>query len=86
MAPFLVVTGARPDDGGLNDDVLRVWQQYGEMKGMPPERVSAIISQLVSQPMTDQEKYVQLLTEAGFRRITKYFSVLGGGISAWLAR
>ena len=83
--PLLVVTGARPDDG-FNDDLLNVWQRYAEMRGMAPERVSAIISQLVTQPMTEQEKYVQLLTEAGFPRITKYFSVLGGAISAWLAR
>ena len=83
--PLLVVTGARPDDG-FNDDLLHVWQKYAEMKGMPPERVSAIISQLAKQPMTEQEKYVQLLTEAGFQGITKYFSVMGGAISAWLAR
>ncbi|MFP5372651.1 MAG: class I SAM-dependent methyltransferase, partial [Actinomycetes bacterium] len=38
-APLLVVNGARPDDGGLHDDLLGAWQQYGEAMGMPAERM-----------------------------------------------
>ena len=85
-APLLVVSGARPDDGGLRDDLLGGWQQYGELMGMPAERMAAIIAQLMAQPQTPGPDYVRLLGEAGFTRVALFFSVLGGGISGWLAR
>ena len=85
-APLLVVTGAEPDDGGLGDDLVGSWQQYGEATGMPAERMRAIIEQIMSHPRTPQQEYVRLLKEAGFERVASYFSVLGGGICAWIAR
>ncbi len=85
-APVLVASGIRPDDGGLREDLLGAWQQYGELMGMPAERMAATIEQLMSQPLTPDEDYVHLLREAGFKRSTRFFSGLGGGITAWIAR
>ena len=85
-APLLVVSGARPDDGGLREDLLGAWQQYGERMGMPAERMAAIIAQLMAQPQTSGADYVRLLGEAGFTRVAPFVSVLGGFITGWLAR
>jgi len=85
-APVLVASGVRPEDGGLREDILGAWQQYGEAMGMPAERMAATIAQLLAQPMTPEEDYVRLLREAGFTRSTRFFSVLGGGLTAWMAR
>jgi tRNA (cmo5U34)-methyltransferase len=84
-APLLAVSGALGDDGGLRDDILGAWQQYGERMGMPAERMAGIIAQLTSMPMTAEAEYPRLLHEAGFERVTRFFSVLNG-ISGWLAR
>jgi len=51
-APLLLASGARGDDDGLLEDLLGAWQQYGELMGMPSERMAATIQQLTSQPMT----------------------------------
>ena len=85
-APLLAVSGACPGDGGLRDDLLGAWQQYGELMGMPPERMAAIIGQLMVQPQTSGADYVRLLGEAGFPHVVPFFSVLGGFITGWLAR
>lgn len=85
-APLLAASGARPDDGGLRDDLLGAWQQYGELMGMPPERMAETIAGLTNQPMTPETEYRRLLREAGFERVTRYFEVLGGGLTAWVAR
>jgi len=85
-APLLVVSGVQPEDGGLRDDFLGAWQQYGERMGMPAERMAATIEQVIAQPATAEQDYRCLLREAGFTRSARYFSVLGGGITGWLAR
>jgi tRNA (cmo5U34)-methyltransferase len=85
-APLLLVSGVQPEDGGLRDDFLGAWQQYGERMGMPAERMAATIQQLTAQPATADKDFVRLLREAGFRRSARYFSVLGGAITGWLAR
>lgn len=85
-APLLAVSGARPEDGGLRDDLLGAWQQYGELMGMPAERMAETIAGLASQPMTPGETYRRLLGEAGFTRVARYFEVLGGGLTGWIAR
>lgn len=93
-APLIVVSGTHPDDvvlrdDGLRDDFLGAWQQYGELMGMPAERMAATIQQLATQvtrpDATSEEAYVQLLHEAGFTRVGRFFSVLGG-TSGWIAR
>jgi tRNA (cmo5U34)-methyltransferase len=85
-APLLVASGARPDDGGLLDDLLGAWQEYGELMGMPAEQMAGTIGRLVAQPLPTEEDYARLFREAGLQRVTRFFSILGGGISGWLAR
>lgn len=85
-APLLLVAGSRPDLGELSGDFLSAWQEYGALMGMPAERMAETIEGIVSQPgRTTEEDYGRLLREAGFTRVARYFSVLGG-MSAWLAR
>jgi tRNA (cmo5U34)-methyltransferase len=85
-APLLAVTGAQPEDGGLRDDLLGAWQQYGELMGMPAERMAETIAGLAIRPMTTEATYRSLLEQAGFTRVARYFEVLGGGLTAWIAR
>ena len=84
-APLLAVSGALGDDGGLRGDILGAWQRYGERMGMPAERMAEIIAQLTSIPLTAEAEYPRLLHEAGFKRVTRVFSVLNLA-SGWLAR
>jgi tRNA (cmo5U34)-methyltransferase len=87
-APVLVASGSRVIDGGLRDDLLGGWQQYGELLGMPAERMATTIDQLMAnQPhMTSDDDHERLLLDAGFTRIANYFRVMGGGMSGWIAR
>lgn len=87
-APVLIASGGRVDDGGLRDDFLGAWQQYGELMGMPAERMAATIARLMAQQprMTTEEDYVRLLRDAGFKRVGRFFSVMDGGMGAWIAR
>lgn len=87
-APLLVATGARVEDGGLRDDLVGAWQQYGELHGMPAERMTATIEGLLERQagMATEQDYARLLQEAGFQRVASIFRVLGGGMSAWIAR
>jgi tRNA (cmo5U34)-methyltransferase len=88
-APLLVATGARvvQEEDGLTASFLGAWQQYGELMGLPAERMAAIIAQIVArQPgATSPAGYVRLLHDAGFERVGSFFSVLGGGLVAWIA-
>lgn len=88
-APLLVASGVRPDDEGLQADFLGAWQQYGVLMGMPAERMAAIIQQLsaqMTQPgATTEAGYARLLRDAGFTRVARYFSALGG-MGGWIAR
>jgi tRNA (cmo5U34)-methyltransferase len=84
--PLLLANGARPDDGGLRDDLLGAWRQYGEFMGMPAERMAELVARLSSLPMSSEAEYRHLLREAGFTRVARYFEVLGGGLTAWIAR
>ncbi len=85
-AALLIASGARPDDGGLRDDVLGAWQQYGERMGMPAEQMASTIGRLSALPLPTDDDYARLFREAGLTRVTRYISVLGGGMSGWLAR
>lgn len=85
-APLLVASGVRPEDAGLREELLGTWQQYGEVMGMPATQMAATIEQLLALPMTPEEEYVRLLRAAGFQRSARLFSVLGGGVTAWIAR
>jgi hypothetical protein len=53
---------------------------------MPADRMAAIIEQVLAQPLTPEDTYPRLLREAGFPRTARLFSVLGGGLTAWIAR
>lgn len=85
-APLLIASGTRPDDGGLRDDLLGAWQQYGELMGMPAEQMAQTIARIMDQPMTTEAEYRELFRAAGFRRVTRYVEVLGGLLPAWVAR
>jgi tRNA (cmo5U34)-methyltransferase len=87
-APVLVASGSRVDDGGVRDDLLGAWQQYGELHGMPAERMATTIDQLMAQQpnMTSEDGHRRLLLDAGFTRVASYFRVMGGGMAAWIAR
>ncbi|HEU5349199.1 MAG TPA: class I SAM-dependent methyltransferase [Ktedonobacterales bacterium] len=86
-APVVVASSIRGDDGGLRDDLLGIWQHYGELMGMPAERMASTIERLVAQASTlaTAEQYEQLLREAGFERVARIFSA-SPGFSGWLAR
>lgn len=89
-APVIVGTAARmmPVDENLRDDIMGAWQQHGELMGVPAERMAAAIAQVLPmQPMlSTPEDHVRLLQEAGFAHVGEVLRVLGGGISAWIAR
>jgi tRNA (cmo5U34)-methyltransferase len=85
---LVAASGTRVDDGGLRDDLLGAWQRYGELMGMPGERIKGTIQRLMAgeATMTAEADYVRLMHEAGFRRVVSIFQVLGGGLAAWIAR
>jgi tRNA (cmo5U34)-methyltransferase len=87
-APVLVASGGRVGLGELDTDFRGAWQRYGEIMGMPAERMAATIESLVARQAdaTPAEGYEQLLSEAGFGRVASYFNVMSGGIGAWIAR
>lgn len=87
-APLLVASGARVEVGELGADFRGAWQCYGERMGMPAERMAATIERLIAQQADSlpQEGYTRLLREAGFDQVASVFSVLGGGMAAWIAR
>jgi len=88
-APLLVACGARVvEDVGLRDDYLGAWQQFGELMGMPAERMTALIEQLLPQQASSslEETYVRLMHEANFEHVGSVLRVMGGGMAAWLAR
>jgi tRNA (cmo5U34)-methyltransferase len=88
-APLLVACGARiVEDAGLRDDYLGAWQQFGELMGMPADRMTAIIEKLLPQQASSspEEDYVRLMHEAGFEQVGSVLRVMGGGMAAWLAR
>lgn len=88
-APLLLANGVpvstEPD---LEADLRGAWQQYGELMGMPAEEMAATITRLTApQPsMATAERYEELLRQAGFTRTVRFFEVLGGGITGWIAR
>jgi len=88
QAPLLVASGARVDDGGLREDLLGAWQQHGELRGLPAERMAAIIQQVVAQQegAATEGDYVRLLRDAGFQRVASFLSIMNGGMGAWIAR
>jgi tRNA (cmo5U34)-methyltransferase len=87
-APVLVASGGRVGVGDLGTDFRGAWQRYGEMMGMPAERMAATIEGLVARQAdaTSAEGYERLLREAGFGQVASYFNVMSGGIGAWIAR
>jgi tRNA (cmo5U34)-methyltransferase len=88
-APLIVACGSRVvDDFSLRDDYLGAWQQFGELMGMPVERMAALIQQLLSQQASAsaEEEYVRLMHAAGFEHVGSVLRVMGGGMAAWLAR
>jgi tRNA (cmo5U34)-methyltransferase len=87
-APVLIASGGRVGVGDRESDVRGAWQHYGEMMGMPAERMAATIERLMAQQAnaTDAEGYERLLREAGFGQVASFFNVMSGGIGAWIAR
>jgi tRNA (cmo5U34)-methyltransferase len=89
-APLLVATAARmmQPDQQVRDDFLRAWQQHGELLGVPAEQMAATIAQLLpmEQQMSTPEEHVRLLHEAGFAHVGEVLRVVGGPVSAWIAR
>jgi tRNA (cmo5U34)-methyltransferase len=88
-APLLVASGTRPQaDDALRADFIGAWQQYGELAGMPAERMAGIIQEVLPRQAagTAAHDYARLLHEAGFRHVGSVVSVLSDAISAWIAR
>lgn len=90
-APALSVSGCRVDEltiGDMRDDLLSAWQQYGELRGMPAEQMRAIIADIVARQAqaTTEERYRQLMHEAGFTQVVPVLSILHDAVCAWIAR
>jgi tRNA (cmo5U34)-methyltransferase len=89
-APVLVATAARmmQADEQLRGDFLHTWQQHGELLGVPAEQMAATITQLLpmERQMSTPEEHVRLLHEAGFGHVGEVLRVVGGPVSAWIAR
>lgn len=89
-APLIVASGARVDvdDEDLRSDLLGTWQRHGEMMGLPADRMSATIEQILTQNVeaTDAKGYLRLLREAGFPRAVSLLNVMNDGMVAWVAR
>ena len=90
-APALSVSGCRVDEltiGAMRDDLLGAWQQYGELRGMPAEQMRAIIADIVARQAqaTTEERYRQLMYEAGFTQVVPVLSIMHDAICAWIAR
>ena len=89
--PALIVSGCRVDtldQDPLRDDLLGVWQQYGELHGMQAARMAAIIDELLARQAqgTTEEEYRRLIHAAGFAHMTSILSIMGNAICAWIAR
>lgn len=86
--PVLVASGARVEVGELEADFRGAWQRYGELMGMPAERMAATIEGLLAQQAgaTSAEGYERLLREAGFGQVASFYNVMRGGIGGWIAR
>ena len=85
--PLILVSGTRGDTAGADEDLRGIWQQYGEMMGMPAERMAKTIERLLaeSSAAAPAERYEHLLHEAGFQRVTRFFSALQS-TGGWIAR
>ena len=89
-APALSVSGCRANEltvGDLRDDLLGAWQQYADRRGMQAEQVRMIINDIVARQaqVTTEERYRQLMHEAGFTRVVPVLSIMYG-VCAWIAR
>jgi tRNA (cmo5U34)-methyltransferase len=88
-APVFLASGARVQaDDALREDFIGAWQQYGELAGMPAERMAATIQELMAQQVraTAEQDYVRLLREAGFQHVASVLSLMADGMAAWIAR
>ena len=83
-APLLLVSPVA-DARSRMESYLDPWQAYGELMGMPPARMAAILADIQSRPMgLSEAEQTALLQEAGFREVTRFFSALAVG--GWVAR
>ena len=88
-ASLIIASGTRVAiDDNLRADVLGIWQQYGQLAGMPADQMRATIDRLLQQQATAtaEADYVRLFHEAGFGHVAQLLSVLDGGLVAWIAR
>lgn len=86
----VIVSGCRVDalHGALRDDMRGMWQQYGEMHGMPRDRMAETITGLVAQQSgaTTEEDYRRLMLEAGFHHVVSVMSIMSDALCAWITR
>jgi tRNA (cmo5U34)-methyltransferase len=87
-APLIAVTAGRVNAEAVNGDGIGTWQQYGELMGMPGERMAAIIQELLVRQaqMPDADDYLRELRDAGVPRIVELLRLVEGGLVAWVAR
>ena len=73
-APLLLADGVADHV----DALLPAWRQYAAARGMPPERFDAYIGPQLTGARTvvSEEREVALLREAGFARVTRFFTGL----------
>lgn len=85
-APVLIAAGCRVEHDF--EDFLGIWQQYGELKGMPADKMAAIIQSLLEQQkfLPTVSGYEQLMHQAGFERSAPILNVMGGAMCLWVAR
>lgn len=90
-APAVSVSGCRVDAvtaGPLRDDLLGAWRQYGQHRGVPAAQMQGIVAELVSRQAdaAPEERYRELMREAGFAHVATVLSVMDDAMCAWIAR
>ncbi len=88
-APLLVSTGGQVQiEEGMRTDLIAIWQQYGELAGMPAEQMATIIDRLMGQQATatSESDYVRLFRTAGFSHVAQLLNVFNGGLVTWIIR
>ncbi len=90
-APALSASGCRVDAftaGPLRDDLLSAWRQYGEHRGVLAAQMQAITEDIISRQAeaTSEERYRELMREAGFAYVATVLSVMHDAMCAWIAR
>ncbi|PLR75272.1 methylase [Bacillus sp. V3-13] len=76
-APFVVVSAYGDRDGMELQDRLSIWKSFWLDAGHPQTNVDEMVnSRMMSLSFLPEAEIEQLLTEAGFRKVTRFFSTV----------